>query len=154
MTAECTKLRRIRAPRPAVVLVDVLVGVVLLGSVLAVLIGMAARAVSSQETGEKLGIAAMLADEQLQLMLARGPDNYASRYSIEGLCDPPFQSYRYKLQVSGGTGGDPYAVGVTILWFEFGRARSVLVETLMAPRVGAEPDPDRRPRATVERDAG
>ena len=35
------------------------------------------RALSSQAVGERLSTAATLADEQLHLVLARGPDDYA-----------------------------------------------------------------------------
>ena len=77
-----------------VVLVDLLVAAVLMGVALAVLVGMAGRALSSQSTGERLATAAMLADEQLNLVLARGPDQYASRYEVEGACEAPFESFR------------------------------------------------------------
>ena len=135
-----------------VVLVDLRVAAVLMGVALAVLVGMAGRALSSQSTGERLATAAMLADEQLNLVLARGPDQYASRYEVEGACEAPFESFRYRIDVGGGgAGGEAYEVAATILWREGDRERTIRVDTLMASRLGEEADPDRKPKERVER---
>ncbi len=135
-----------------VVLVDLLVAAVLMGVALAVLVGMAGRALSSQSKGERLATAAMLADEQLNLVLSRGPDQYASRFDVEGACDAPFEAFRYRVDVGGGgASGEPYEVSTTILWSEGGREKSIRVDTLMAPRLGDEADPDRKPKERVER---
>jgi hypothetical protein len=94
----------------------------------------------------------MLLDEQLNLVMARGPDDYAGRFDAEGVCDEPFQAYRYRLELRGGGGGEPYTVTATISWQAGGRERSESAQTLIAPRLGEEPDPDRRPGQTVERE--
>lgn len=138
--------------RRASVLIDVIVATVVMGVALAVLISMVGRAINSQGQGERLQIAAMLLDEQLNLVLARGPDDYEGGYDVEGACDPPFQAYRYRLDFSGGTGGEPYRVVATVSWAEGGRMRSESVETRIAPRLGDEPDPERRPASPVERE--
>lgn len=136
-----------------VVLVDILVASVVMGVALAVLVGMAGRALSSQLQGERLGIAAMLADEQLNLILIKGPDNYGSRVELEGPCDAPFADYRYKVAFKGqAAGGEAYEVTATILWKESGRDKSISVDTLISPRIADEPDPDRKPPQRVERD--
>ena len=96
-------------------LVDCIVATILLGVSLAIIIGLAGTALSSQATGEHLSTAAMLADEQLQLVLARGADNYKDQYSLDGTCDAPFQDYKFKLAFDGGSGpGVPFAVTCTI----------------------------------------
>src|SRR5436309_2202990 len=96
----------VTSPRPAqrrgVILVDIIVAVVLLGVSLTALVSMTGRALSSQRAGEQIETAAMLLDEQLSLVLARGPDNYGSRFETEGVCEEPFESYRYKLEFTGG----------------------------------------------------
>ena len=51
----------------------------------------------------------------------------------------------------GGTGGAPYHVTATISWFSAGRTQSETVETCIAPRLGDEPNPDRRPEQNVDR---
>lgn len=151
-------------------LVDILVAVIMLGTSLAILIGMTARALRAQRTGETLANVAMLLDEQLNLILARGPDEYSSRFPLEGPCDPPFEGFRYRISfnasdpaiaAAGGGGGassssststgGTYAVSVTISWNDGGFIRTESVQTRIAPRLGDEPDPDRRPPETVDR---
>lgn len=153
-----------------------MVGAILVGISLAVVIGLSGRALTSQKQGEELATAANLADGMLHLVLARGPDEYAKRFPVEGPCEPPFADYRYRLDFSaytfdpaggsasgagtGGGAGTPYRVRVTINWS--GRAgtspQSLVVETLMATRnggddpVGGEPDPQRTPQQAVSRD--
>ena len=136
-------------------LIDCIVATVLLGIALSVMIGLASSALSSQTTGEKLSTAATLADEQLQLVLARGPDDYTHRFAVRGQCDAPFADYSYKLAFTGGGGvGDPYAVSCTISWTMSGNPKAITIDTLMAPRTGAEdvePDPIRSPQSAITR---
>lgn len=138
--------------RRGVVLVDAIVGTILLGVSLAVMLGMLGRAISSQTRGEELQTAAMLIDEQLNLVLARGPDSYGRQFPLEGPCEPPFTTYRFVLSIDGGQVGEPYRVVATVLWSSGGRERSASCETLLAPRLGEDPDPPRRPGETVARD--
>jgi type II secretory pathway pseudopilin PulG len=141
--------------RRGVLLVDVLVGVVLLGVALAVMLGLSARAVSAQRAGENLQIAAMLIDEQLNLVLARGADDYASRYGeMEGPCADPYGQFRYVLRIQGGEGGGAYVVVCSVSWREGAYEKSASVETRIAPRLGEEPDPSRRPAESTQRVAG
>ena len=161
-----------RARRSGLALAEVAAGSLLLAISLGAVIGLSGAAMTSQLQGRQLMEAAMLADEQLSLVLARGPDDYGSRFGLRGACDPPFGGYRYELEFSspstsargrgtgggGGSGGrgammDPYVVTVTVFWEGRGGAeRSVSVQTLMASRDGGDdPDPDRRPESTVER---
>jgi Tfp pilus assembly protein PilV len=132
-------------------LVDAIVAAVLLGAALAVTIGLSGQAISSQARGRDLRIAAMLADEQLNLVLARGPDDYASRFPVEGPCDPPLERFRYRLDFVSGSSADAYLVRATISWYSGLTPDSLTVETLIAPRRGDDPDPDRRPEAPPER---
>lgn len=145
-------LRGPAAPR-AFALVDVLVGAILVGVSLSVLIGLAGRAVSAQARGEELSTAASLADEQLQMVLARGPDDYAKHFKLEGACDAPFDKYYYKLEFTGGSASKPYNVVCTISWDFSLSKQSIVVETLMASRLGgdAEVDPIRTPDTAVIR---
>ncbi len=136
-------------------LLDALVAAVILGAALATIIGLSGQALSSQRMGEQIAAAAMLADEQLNLVLARGPDGYAKAHPVSGVCDAPFGAYTYSLDFSGGTGGTPYTVRCTIAWDGGAAAgtgpQSVVVETLIAARTGEDPDPDRRPETPPER---
>jgi Tfp pilus assembly protein PilV len=131
--------------RQGVVLVDVLVATILLGVSLSVLISLTGRALSLQKQGQQLQIAAMLLDAQLNQVLSRGPDDYQSRYQVEGPCEEPYSNYQYRLDFSEGEGGDAYRVVCVVSWVDGGVTRSETVETMMSARLGDEPDPDRRP---------
>lgn len=137
--------------RRGIALVDVIVGTIMLGVVLVVVIGISTSALGAQDEGERLQTVAMLLDEQLNLVVMRGPDQYQSRFGSGGPCDAPFEQYRYTVELSGGSSGDPYAVKATIFWTDRGRERSESVETLVAPRLGDDPDPDRKPGKPIER---
>ncbi|MFN7021026.1 MAG: hypothetical protein ACK4WH_06825 [Phycisphaerales bacterium] len=137
--------RRTRSRRlvpGAFALVDVMVAAILIGVSLAVLIGLSGRAIAAQKLGEELQTAAALADEQLQMVLARGPDDYAKRFSLIGVCDPPFQDYRYQLEFQGGTSNEPYTVTCTISWDISLSKQAVTIQTLMASRLGGDEDVD------------
>ncbi len=142
--------------RGGFLLVDVLIAGILLGVALAVVIGLASRSILAQRGGQDMATAAMLADEQLNLVLARGPDNYASRYAVEGECEEPFARFRYRVEIAGsGSGGDAYRVSAIVVWHTPGGERQVALRTLVAPRQtgveGGDPDPERIPETTVER---
>lgn len=143
---------RTSTPRRSFVLADALIATVVLAGSLAVVISLAGRALSAQHQGERLQTVAMLLDEQLNQVLMRGPDNYESAYPMNGQCDAPFQDYSFVLAIDGGTGGTAYEVSATISWVESGRARSEMISTLIAPRLGEEPDPDRMPTQTILRE--
>lgn len=138
-------------PARAIVLVDAMVAAVLLAVALTALLQLTDGALSAAAEGRRLRDAAMLLDEQLQLVLMRGADDYAARFDTEGLCDPPFEQYRYRIDVTPGQAGQPHRVRATIRWSQQGRLRSVSVETLIAPRRGEDVDPERRPAVPVER---
>ena len=132
-------------------LVDAIVAGVLLGVGLSAIIGLASSALSSQRRGENLQRAAMLADERLSEVVAVGPEAFPSAFDRRGRCEPPFEDFAFEVTLTPGEGAEPYLVGVEITWRTAGRDRSLLVETLVAPRRGDEPDPEREPDDTVER---
>ncbi len=137
--------------RSGVVLVDVIVGTIILSIALSVVLSLASGALSGQQDGRRLTVAAMLLDEQLGLVLARGADDYAKRFDVKGLCDAPFQEYSYELEFDGGSAGDPYLVGATVRWVDGSRQREVSCQTMIAPRLGDDPDPDRQPAENENR---
>jgi hypothetical protein len=140
-----------RPSRSAFILVDVIVAGVLLGIGLATIIGLTGAAIASQRHGEELQIAAMLADEQLNLVLAVGPEDFSSTFPARGSCAEPFSKYSYAVTISARGGSEPYVVDAEIAWASGGRDRSIVIETLIAPRRGEDPDPERKPEETLER---
>lgn len=145
--------RRSRATRPGFALIDAIVAVTLLGVALSVIIGLVGSAVGAQRAGERLATAAMLADERLSLILARGVESaLGSAGTTESPCEAPFADFRSSVSVSGGrSAGEAYTVDVRISWDETTGPKSVSVRALIAPRDGDEINPDRRPQTTPER---
>ena len=141
-----------RAHRRAVILVDVIVGAVLLGVALVVMIRILGTSITAQSRGEQLQTAADLLDEQFNLVLMRGPDNYGSRFGLEGPCDPPFQDYTYRLTFKSPPPGRPYEVTAAISWTSSGVPHTEEATTLIAPHLGDDPDPLRTPDQPVERE--
>lgn len=143
-----------RAPSigKAFALIEVIVAAVILGLAVSTMLGLMARAVSAQTEGERIEAAARLADERLHLVLAVGAEKYPSVFPLSGACEAPFESYRYEVTLEAGSGGLPYRVRAVVSWTEAARTRSVTLDTLIAPRAGEEPDPDRKPKETLSRE--
>lgn len=160
-----TQRKNLRHTRTAFALVDVIVAGVMLAVGLGAVIALSGRSIAAAQLGEELATAAMLADEQLNFVLARGADDYAKAFPVEGACEEPFAQFRYQLEFAGGRSvGEPYEVTATITWGEPLRAaasgapvaegRSISIKTLIAPRqIGADVDldPDRRPTESILR---
>ncbi len=135
-------------------LVDVIVGAVILGAALSVVIGLAGQAVTAQLRGQDLATAAMLADEQLNLVLARGPDDYERRFTSKERCDEPFDDYSYSVEIGGSGEGGPYDASVTISWDRAWGGQTLTIRTLIATRIAGEDfesDPERRPETPIQR---
>ncbi len=132
--------------RSGVALIDAIVATIILGVALAVIVGLTAQSIGSQSQGERMQIGAMLADEQLNLVLARGPEKYSGNDAMptSGACEAPFDAYSYAITLSAGQSGEPYLVQAVISWRSpSGRDESVRVQTLIAPRIGTVPEPAR-----------
>jgi prepilin-type N-terminal cleavage/methylation domain-containing protein len=134
-------------------LIEVIVASVILGIAVSAILGLIGRAVSVQADGEKIETAARLADERLNLVLATGAEGYGSVFPLVGVCEAPFEEYRFEVVIEAGSGGQPYRVRAVVSWMQASRPRSVSLETMIAPRVGEEPDPDRKPEETLSRES-
>ena len=140
-----------RRHRRGFTLVESLVAAVMLGVSLAVLTGLVGRGLDAQRIGREVATAAHLADEQLAMAAAMGPEAYETDGAMEGMCAAPFESFRYKVELSRPGAREPYEVTCTITWQSGGVERSVRVATLLSRREGDEPDPERAPITPVER---
>lgn len=134
-------------------LVEAIVAAVVLGFALAIILGLASQAVSAQSRGEAMETAARLADERLNLVLATGPEGYGSVFDSSGACDAPFADYSYFVEIEPNGPGEAYNVRATISWRVGARTQALMLETRIAPRLGDDPDPDRKPSETVNRNA-
>ncbi|MFU8829007.1 MAG: hypothetical protein ACNA8P_06170 [Phycisphaerales bacterium] len=106
---------------------------------------------AGQRDGERLQDAAMLADELLEQVLAVGPDQFRRVFGMRGECEPPFDMYSYEMEIRSVGSGDPYSVAVTVFWDDLGQSRNLRFQTLVAPRIGDNPDPIRTPQSAMER---
>lgn len=135
----------------AFVLLDAIVATVILAIALVTIVGLNSSALRAQRDGERLQDAAMLADELLEQVLAVGPDQFRRVFGIRGECEPPFDMYSYEMEIRSVGSGDPYSVAVTVFWDDLGQSRNLRFETLVAPRIGDNPDPIRTPQSAMER---
>jgi type II secretory pathway pseudopilin PulG len=144
-------------PRPAAsharcfVLLDALVATVILGVAIAGIMGLSAAAIRSQTIGEQLQIASMIADERLEMVVALGPDGYQAEEPRRDDAADPFAAYEWEVDIEPGPVGDPSFVTVTVTWSHAGQTQSLTIDTLVAPRLGDDPDPDRQPQESLGR---
>ena len=145
-------VKRARPDQRGFALVDAVVGGVLLSLVLMTFVSLTGRAVGEQRRGERLGDAARLADEQLELVSALGPEDYPGLIGTSGEFDEPFDAYRWETRFSTMRGQqDLYRVEMEVFWGDGDRERSILVETLVAVPRGERVEGERRPTSTVRR---
>ncbi len=133
-------------------LVEAIVGSVVLALAMVSILGLTGQSLASQRRGEQLRTAAMLADEQLNLVLAVGAEDFPRVFDRKGTCPEPFETYRYQVSIKSQGEGYPFLVTATVIWDSGGREQTLDIETFIAPRLGDDPDPDRLPPTTVSRD--
>ena len=131
-------------------LIEVIIAGVILALGAASLLSLTSRALQMQRKGEQKIIAASLLDEILSTVLMEGPQDLVQMNSLSGTCDPPFDEWEFRLEIDSAVGTDPFRVLATVLspdGDEFNCA------TLIAPRLGEEPNPERIPFEPIDREA-
>ncbi|MGA0418670.1 MAG: type IV pilus modification PilV family protein [Phycisphaerales bacterium] len=131
-------------------LVDAIIAGLLLAIGLAAIISLGSRALSLQQRGEREVVAASLLDEILATVLMEGPADYPKLHSMSGVFDEPFAAFEYEVAIDEGAPGVPFRVVATVR-HESGDSYSC--ETLIAPKLGEEPDPPRQPLEPIDREA-
>lgn len=132
-------------------LMDVLVaGMVLSGALVAVL-GIASRSLNAQLRGEQIQEAAMVLDSLLNDVLAVGPAEYLKVGELSGVVEPPFDRFTYRITIDDVSPSQPFRVTARVWWNAGGGEQTAEAQTLMARRLGDEPDPDRTPTQPAER---
>ncbi|MGP1347847.1 MAG: type IV pilus modification PilV family protein [Phycisphaerales bacterium] len=140
------------ASRRGFLLAEVLVAGVILGVGLAIVVGLTGRAISMQTEGRHLYNAAQLADERLNLVLATGTEDFNRTFRDSGPFEAPFDDYAYSIDISTAGPGEADTVVCTVFWTSGGRERSLTIEARIAPRLGDDPDPERAPDSTIDRE--
>jgi len=131
-------------------LVDAIVAGLLLAVGLAAIISLGSRALSLQQRGEREVVAASLLDEILATILMEGPADYPKLHAMSGVFDEPFGTFEYEVAIEDGAPGVPFRVVATV---RHESGDSYRCETLIAPKLGEEPDPPRQPLEPIDREA-
>lgn len=131
-------------------LIDVIIGGILLAVGLAAILSLGARSMNMHLKGEREVIAASLLDDLLGSVLADGPKDFPDLHEMRGYCDPPYEDFEFAVDIEEGNSGVPYKVAVTV---QHSASRDTwTVETLIAAKLGDEPDPPRAPLEPIDRE--
>ncbi len=142
------RLRRAVAVRRGWALLDVIVGGTILGIGLAAIISLAERSLAMQQRAEREVVAATLLDGLLNEVLSVGPVDWQTTRASDGHFDVPFERWSWRVDVTKQGLGDPYRVVATVL---DDREHAYVIDTLMAPRLTDDEEPDRAPTTPIDR---
>jgi len=146
-----SSLRGIRATRrPGFALLDVVIAGVILAIGLATLFSLTSRSLEAQREGEIKVLAAGMLDSLLSEVLLEGPADYQDLHSSAGRGDYPYEEFEYRIRISDPGVGEPYEV-LAVVTHDTGRTYEC--ETLIAAKLGEEPDPIREPQEPIDREA-
>lgn len=129
-------------------LVDVIIGGVILAIGLAAVIGLSQRSLAMQQRAEREIIAAQLLDGLLNEVLATGPVEWLMTQPSDGRCDEPFDDWEWSLAIVKQGLGDPYRVTAVVT---DGAGAEYMVDTLMAPNLSEDEEPERAPSTPIDR---
>ena len=130
-------------------LVEVMIAGVILAIGMTSLLTLTSRALSMQRRGEQKIIAAALLDEILGSVLTEGPQDFERIQSTSGPCEAPFEDWDFEVDIESAVGSDPFKVLATVI---APNGTSYECATLIAPKLGEEPDPDRAPIEPIDRE--
>lgn len=138
--------------RRGFLLVDIIVGTVLLGVALGGILVVSTRALAMQRDAADLRQAGMVADEVMSTVYAYGTEEYTRVLRARGRASEPFERFEYRVDIDNGRAGEADEVNVLVTWQSAtGQPRSFELDALIAPRLGDEPDPNRRPPEAIAR---
>lgn len=131
-------------------LLDVIIAGVILAIGLTTLFSITTRSLQMQKAGEVQVVAASLLDTLLGSVLTEGPVDYPKLQSTSGRFAPPFDDFEFQVRITDRGEGTAYEVSATV-FHDSGREYSC--DTLIAPKLGEEPDPLREPIEPLDREA-
>jgi hypothetical protein len=129
-------------------LIDVIIAGMILAIGLTTLFTITSRSLRMQQAGEVQVVVASLLDSLLGTVLTEGPLDYPKLHSTNGRFDEPFAEYTYQVKLDDPGEGAPVHVEATVT-HSSGLAYSC--ETLIAVKLGEEPDPLREPEEPLDR---
>ena len=131
-------------------LIDVINAGVILAIGLTTLFSITTRSLRLQKEGEVQVVAASLLDTLLSTVLTEGPLDYPKLHSTNGRFDPPFEDFDFQVRLDDP--GEGAAVKVVATVFHT-TGQEYSCETLIAVKLGEEPDPVREPEEPIDRQA-
>ena len=130
-------------------LVEVIISGIILVIAAVSLLSLTSQSLSMHRRGEEKIVAASLLDELLSKVLTEGALDFESMYSSRGSCEEPFSNWEYEVEIDNAAGTDPYRVNARVV---SPNGRTFECATLIAPRLGEEPNPVRAPAEPVDRE--
>ncbi len=129
-------------------LIEVVIAGVILAVGLAGIINVSMRSMDMQRRGESEVIASSLLDGLLSQVLVDGVTEFPKLNATSGRFDAPFEDWEFEILIDPEGLGDPYTVTAMV---RDARGQAYTVETRIAPRLGEDPNPDRRPPEPFDR---
>ena len=83
-------------------------------------------------------------------VLAEGPKDFPDHHEMQGTCEAPFEDFQFLVDIEDGSSGVPYKVAVSVQHVPTGDTWTI--ETLIAAKLGDEPDPPRTPVEPIDRE--
>ena len=134
--------------RKGFALLDVIIAGVILAIGLSTIFSITARSLRLQQQGEIEVIAANLLDNLLGSVLTEGPMDYPKLHSTSGRFDAPFTDFEYRVRIVDRGEGAAFEVTAEVF---HDSGRQYACDTLIAPKLGEEPDPIRAPLEPLDR---
>ena len=141
---------RPRIRRCGFALVDVIIAGVILGIGLTMLFTLTSRSLDLQRQGEVEVMAAAMMDNILSIVLLEGPADYPDLHPTSGRGEFPYEQFEFRVDIDDPGEGEPYSIAVEVTHLT---GRSYRCETLIAAKLGEEPDPVRYPEEPIDREA-
>jgi len=88
-------------------------------------------------------------DNLLSMVLLEGPQDFPDLHSMSGQGEFPYEQFEFRVNIEDPGEGEPYAVAVEVTHLT---GRSYRCETLIAAKLGEEPDPIRYPEEPIDRE--
>ena len=129
-------------------LIDVIIAGIILAMGLTTLYTITSNSLRMQKQGEVQVVAASLLDTLLGTVLTEGPLDYPKLHSTTGQFDPPFEDYEYQVRLDDPGEGAAVHVKATV---SHASGIAYSCETLIAVKLGEEPDPLREPEEPLDR---
>lgn len=130
-------------------LVEVIISGIILVIAAGSLLSLTSQSLNMHRKGEEKVVAASLLDELLGKVLTEGAQDFENMHPSRGPCEEPFSNWEYEVDIDNAVGTDPYRVTARVV---SPNGRTFECATLIAPRLGEEPNPVRAPAEPVDRE--